>query len=67
MLRMSEQSKLALCVCQDYESSQLSWEQRELELEQQLERLSQQHSEIAVAAAKAGEVSGNIPDPQVTE
>ena len=50
---------------QDYESSQLSWEQRELELEQQLEHLRRQQRKAASAAQQLQGAAGSLPDPQV--
>ena len=50
---------------QDYEAAQLGWEQRELELEQQLDQLKQQQGRVASAANRMERAAGNIPDPHV--
>ena len=51
---------------QDYETAQLGWERRELELEQQLEQFKQQQGRMASAADRLERASGNIPDPHVS-
>ncbi len=45
----------------------MSWEQRELELERQLEQLSQQQIKMATVVAMAEDASGGASDPQVKE
>ena len=54
-----------LTLAQDYEAAQLGWEQRELELEQQLDQLKQQQGRVASAATRMERAAGNIPDPHV--
>ena len=50
---------------QDYEGAQLGWEQRELELKQQLDQLKQQQGRMVSAANRMERATGNIPDPHV--
>ena len=50
---------------QDHESCQLSWEQREAELEQQVERFQREHDSIIMAANKMETASGDMPDTKV--
>ncbi|XP_054889795.1 centrosomal protein of 290 kDa isoform X4 [Poeciliopsis prolifica] len=45
------------------EERQLAWDQREVELERQLDRYEQQHTEILNSAEKVEEEEGPLPDP----
>ena len=41
-----------MCVCQDFESNELEWEHREVELERTIARLEKQQAEIASVASQ---------------
>ena len=43
---------VCVCVCQDFESNELEWEHREVELERTIVRLEKQQAEIASAASQ---------------
>ncbi|XP_056138359.1 centrosomal protein of 290 kDa [Lampris incognitus] len=47
------------------EEHQLAWDQREVELEQQLDFYEKQQREILGSAQKAEEVAGALPDPRL--
>ncbi|XP_036373669.1 centrosomal protein of 290 kDa [Megalops cyprinoides] len=46
-----------------YEEHQLSWDQREVELERQLDLFEKQQNEIVGTARKFEEATGSLPDP----
>ncbi|KAG2460086.1 CE290 protein, partial [Polypterus senegalus] len=48
-----------------HEECQLSWEQREVELERQLDKYEQQHNEVLMTAKKFEEATGAVPDPSL--
>uniref|UniRef100_A0AAY4CGZ3 BZIP domain-containing protein n=1 Tax=Denticeps clupeoides TaxID=299321 RepID=A0AAY4CGZ3_9TELE len=47
------------------EERQLSWDQREVELERQLERYEKQQNQILTTAQKFEEATGALPDPSL--
>ncbi|XP_036615279.1 centrosomal protein of 290 kDa [Trichosurus vulpecula] len=48
-----------------HEEQQMSWDQREVELERQLDVFDSQQNEILSAARKFEEATGSIPDPSL--
>ncbi|XP_072511621.1 centrosomal protein of 290 kDa isoform X4 [Notamacropus eugenii] len=48
-----------------HEEQQISWDQREVELERQLDVFDSQQNEILSAARKFEEATGSIPDPSL--
>ncbi|XP_023365079.1 centrosomal protein of 290 kDa isoform X3 [Otolemur garnettii] len=48
-----------------HEERQMAWDQREVELERQLDIFDRQQNEILNAAQKFEEVTGSIPDPSL--
>ncbi|KAG7455777.1 hypothetical protein MATL_G00244550 [Megalops atlanticus] len=48
-----------------YEERQLSWDQREVELERQLDLFEKQQNEIMGTARKFEEATGSLPDPSM--
>ncbi|KAL4656788.1 centrosomal protein of 290 kDa-like [Arapaima gigas] len=48
-----------------HEEQQLSWDQREVELERQLDVYEKQHNEIVSTAQKLEEATGSVPDPSM--
>ncbi|XP_054552126.1 centrosomal protein of 290 kDa isoform X3 [Talpa occidentalis] len=48
-----------------HEERQMAWDQREVELERQLDIFDRQQSEILNAAQKFEEVTGSMPDPSL--
>ncbi|XP_045060428.2 centrosomal protein of 290 kDa isoform X2 [Desmodus rotundus] len=48
-----------------HEERQMAWDQREVELERQLDIFNRQQSEILSAAQKFEEVPGSMPDPSL--
>ncbi|XP_042190773.1 centrosomal protein of 290 kDa isoform X1 [Callorhinchus milii] len=48
-----------------HEERQLIWDQREVELEHQLDRYEKQQNEVLSTAKKFEEATGSIPDPSV--
>ncbi|XP_074082638.1 centrosomal protein of 290 kDa isoform X2 [Macrotis lagotis] len=48
-----------------HEEQQMAWDQREVELERQLDIFDSQQNEILSAARKFEEVTGSIPDPSL--
>ncbi|MBN3326738.1 CE290 protein, partial [Atractosteus spatula] len=48
-----------------HEERQLSWDQREVELERQLDLYERQQNEVLSTARKFEEATGNIPDPSL--
>ncbi|XP_068951217.1 centrosomal protein of 290 kDa isoform X1 [Petaurus breviceps papuanus] len=48
-----------------HEEQQMSWDQREVELERQLDIFDSQQNEILSAARKFEEATGSIPDPSL--
>ncbi|XP_041354243.1 centrosomal protein of 290 kDa-like [Gigantopelta aegis] len=52
-------------VIKEFEERQLRWEQREVDLERQLDSMEKQSSEIAGAASQFEEALGRIPDAKL--
>nr|XP_006816174.1 PREDICTED: centrosomal protein of 290 kDa-like [Saccoglossus kowalevskii] len=50
-------------IAKECEDKQLLWEQREVELERQLDALERQHQAMAAAAQRFEEATGSLPDP----
>ncbi|CAF3484271.1 unnamed protein product [Rotaria socialis] len=49
----------------EIEERQLIWEHRELEMERKIDQLEKEHNDIADAAKRFEEASGNYPDPSL--
>ncbi|XP_070533170.1 centrosomal protein of 290 kDa-like [Ptychodera flava] len=52
-------------IAKECEDKQLLWEQREVELERQLDALERQHAAMASAAQRFEEATGSLPDPSL--
>ncbi|XP_061871976.1 centrosomal protein of 290 kDa isoform X4 [Colius striatus] len=48
-----------------HEERQIAWDQRELELQRQLDLYDHQHNEILTTALKSEEATGSVPDPNL--